>query len=286
MLFFGGVVALLLAAVVLVPLQIVTVKMLPFDKKSEFQVMVRLPEGTALVETDRVTRTLASHVIRDAAVVNVQSYVGTSAPYNFNGLVRHYFLRRASNLADLQVNLTPKDERSEQSHAIARRVRDTLVPVAKQLGASIQVAEVPPGPPVLQTLVAEVYGPDHDRRLELARDVRRVFEETPGVVDVDWYVEEEQPKWRLEVDDEKASAAGLPPAAVAAVVRMAGAGEQVGLLHDEHAREPVPIVLRLDRQRRGSLDAVRAVRLEGRAPVAVGELTRSTLGREARNVYH
>jgi multidrug efflux pump subunit AcrB len=154
------------------------------------------------------------------------------------------------------------------------------------MGATIQVAEVPPGPPVLQTLVAEVYGPDHDRRLEVAREVRRVFDETPGVVDVDWYVEDEQPKWRLEVDGEKAAAAGLSPASVATVVRMAGAGEPVGLLHDAHAREPVPIVLRLDRRSRGSLDAVRAVRLEGRAPVAVGELTRSTFDREARNVYH
>jgi multidrug efflux pump subunit AcrB len=184
------------------------------------------------------------------------------------------------------VNLTAKDERSEQSHAIARRVRETLVPLAATLGATIQVAEVPPGPPVLQTLVAEVYGPDHDRRLEIARLVRRVFEETAGVVDVDWYVEEEQPKWQLQVDEEKSSAAGLPSSAVASVVRMAGAGEPVGLLHDEHAREPVPIVLRLDRQSRGSLDAVRAVRLEGRAPVAVGELTRSTLGHESRSVYH
>jgi multidrug efflux pump subunit AcrB len=285
-LFFGSVAALLLAAVVLVPLQIVTVKMLPFDNKSEFQVMVRLPEGTALEETARVTSALTARVIQDPAVVNVQAYVGTSAPHNFNGLVRHYFLRHAPNLADLQVNLTAKDERNEQSHAIARRVRDALQPVATSMAATIQVAEVPPGPPVLQTLVAEVYGPDHERRLEVAREVRRVFEETPGVVDVDWYVEEEQPKWQLEVDGEKAAAAGLPPASVATVVRMAGAGETVGLLHDERAREAVPIVLRLDRQSRGSLDAVRAVRLEGRAPVAIGELTRSTLGREARNVYH
>jgi multidrug efflux pump subunit AcrB len=286
LLFFAGVVFLLLAAVVLVPLQIVTVKMLPFDNKNEFQVMVRLPEGTALEETARVTSALAARVLQDPAVVNVQTYVGTSAPYNFNGLVRHYFLRRAPNLADLQVNLTAKDERGEQSHDIARRVREALGPLAATLGATIQVAEVPPGPPVLQTLVAEVYGPDHDRRLEVARLVRQVFEETPGVVDIDWYIEEEQAKWQLQVDEEKTSAAGLPSSAVAAVVRMAGAGEPVGLLHDEHAREPVPIVLRLDRQSRGSLDAVRAVRLEGRAPVAVGELTRSTLGRESRSVYH
>jgi multidrug efflux pump subunit AcrB len=284
--FFGGVATLLLGAIVLVPLQVVTVKMLPFDNKSEFQVMVRMPEGTALEETSRVAQALAARVIQDSAVVNVQSYVGTSAPYNFNGLVRHYFLRRAPHLADLQVNLSAKTERSDQSHAIARRVRDVLTPLATSLGATIQVAEVPPGPPVLQTLVAEVYGPDDDRRLELARWVRGVFEDTPGVVDVDWYVEEEQPKWYLEVDNDKASAAGLSPASVAAVVRMAGAGEPVGLLHDEEAREPVPIVLRLDRQRRGSLDALRAVRLEGRAPVAVGELTRATLGREFRNVYH
>src|SRR5688572_15610905 len=286
LLFFAGVVFLLLAAVVLVPVQIVTVKMLPFDNKSEFQVMVRLPEGTALEETARVTSALAARVIQDPAVINVQSYVGTSAPYNFNGLVRHYFLRRAPNLADLQVNLTAKDERGEQSHDIARRVREALGPLAATLGATIQVAEVPPGPPVLQTLVAEVYGPDHARRIEVARWVRQVFEETPGVVDVDWYVEEEQPKWQLAVDDEKASGAGLSPVAVAAVVRMAGAGEAVGLLHDEAAREPVPIVLRLDRESRGSLDAVRAVRLEGRTPVAIGELTRATLGREARDVYH
>jgi multidrug efflux pump subunit AcrB len=139
---------------------------------------------------------------------------------------------------------------------------------------------------VLQTLVAEIYGPDPERRLALARDVRRVFDETPGVVDVDWYAEAEQPKWRLDVDDEKASAAGLAASAIASVVRMAGEGDPVGLLHDEHAREAVPIVMRLDRQYRGSLDVVRAIRLEGRAPVAVGELTRATLASEPRSIYH
>ncbi|HET9467268.1 MAG TPA: efflux RND transporter permease subunit [Vicinamibacterales bacterium] len=284
--FFAGIAVLLAAAIVLVPLQIVTVKMLPFDNKSEFQVMVRMPEGTPLEETARATSALAARVAADEAVVNVQSYVGTSAPYNFNGLVRHYFMRRSPHLADLQVNLAPKGERAAQSHAIARRVREQLLPLAGQLGASIQVAEVPPGPPVLQTLVAEVYGPDHARRLEVARDVRRVFETTPGVVDVDWYVEAEQPKWQLVVDEEKAAAAGIAPSVVAAVAGMAGAGRQVGLLHDEHAREAVPIVLRLDRNSRRSLDAVRGIRIEGRAPIAIGELTSATLEREPRNVYH
>jgi multidrug efflux pump subunit AcrB len=285
-LFFGGVAALLLAAVVLIPLQVVTVKMLPFDNKSEFQVMVRLPEGTPLEETGRVATALASQVIRDEAVVDVQTYVGTSAPYNFNGLVRHYFLRRAPHLADLQVNLLPKADRNEQSHAVARRVRDRLLPLAQQFGASIQVAEVPPGPPVLQTLVAEVYGPDAERRLELARQVRRVFDTTPGVVDVDWYVEDEQPKWQLVVDVDKAAAAGVSPAAVATVAQMAGAGQPVGMLHDEYAGESVPIVARLDRAKRRSLEAVRSVRLEGRTPVAIGEITRAALEREARSIYH
>src|SRR5688500_11134257 len=147
--FLDGVSILLLASMALVPLKLVTVKMLPFDNKSEFQVIVDMPEGTALEQTARVAAELAREVLQDATVVNVQSYVGLSSPYNFNGLVRHYFLRRAPHLADLQVNLLPKDERSEQSHDIAMRVRARLVPIATRFGATIQVSEVPPGPPVL-----------------------------------------------------------------------------------------------------------------------------------------
>jgi multidrug efflux pump subunit AcrB len=145
---------------------------------------------------------------------------------------------------------------------------------------------VPPGPPVLQTLVAEVYGPDAERRLALAKEVRGIFEQTPGVVDVDWYVEDPQWKWRLEVDGEKSAAAGLNAAAVATVVRMAGHGESAGLLHDEQAREDVPIVLRLPRSQRGSLDAVQAVRLVGASPIAVGELTTAVRSVEPQSIYH
>ncbi len=158
--FLTGVGALLIAAMAFVPLGLVSVKMLPFDNKSEFQVMVDMPEGTALETTARVSSALASSALEDEAVVDVQQYVGTSAPYNFNGLVRHYFLRRAPHLADLQINLAPKSDRSAQSHDIARRMRDRLLPIARSFGATLQVAEVPPGPPVLQTMVAEVYGPD------------------------------------------------------------------------------------------------------------------------------
>jgi multidrug efflux pump subunit AcrB len=284
-LFLGGVTALLVAAAALVPLGLVSVKMLPFDNKSEFQILIDMPEGTALEDTARVAATLANAVAEDPEVVDVQHYVGTAAPYNFNGLVRHYFLRQVAHRADLQVNLRPKHSRSLQSHVIARRVRERLMPVARRLGATIQVAEVPPGPPVLQTLVAEVYGPDPARRQAIASDVKAIFERTPGVVDTDWWVEAEQPKVSLVVDDDKAAAAGLAAADVATVVQMASGGNVVGLLHSESAREDVPLVLRLPRETR-SLDDVRAIRLTGRTPVAIGEITRTMHGRQATSVTH
>ena len=283
--FFGLVALFLVGAAALVPLGVVTVKMLPFDNKSELQVIVHMPEDTPLETTAGVAAALAEAALHDEAVTSVQSYAGTSSPYTFNGLVRHYFIRRRPNLADLQVVLVGKDERTDQSHAIAKRLRMRLEPVASGLGARIQVVEVPPGPPVLQTLVAEVYGPNADRRLEVARAVRSTFEQTPGVVDVDWYVASPQRKWQLDVDTEKAAGAGLSSADVASVVQMAGSGASAGLLHDPNAREDVPIVLRLPREQRGSLDRLRAIRI-GPASVAVGELTRPVLSQEEQSIYH
>ncbi len=284
--FLAGVALLLVAAIVLVPAGIVTVKMLPFDNKSELQVVVRMPEGTALETTAAAASALADEALRDDAVRGVESFSGLPAPYTFNGLVRHYFLRREPNEADLQLILAPKDERRDQSHAVAKRVRTALEPVAARVGARIQVVEVPPGPPVLQTLVAEVYGPDAGRRIELAKQVRDTLEHTKGVVDVDWYVDAVHQAWRMDVDTEKAAAAGVSAADVAAVVRMAGAGAPAGLLHDPHSREAVPIVLRLPPDRRGSLDAINALRLPGVRPVAVGELTRPARITEEQAIYH
>jgi multidrug efflux pump subunit AcrB len=284
--FLASVGALLAGAVLLVPLGFVTVKMLPFDNKSELQVILHMPEDTALETTAGAAATLADEVLRDTAVTSVQTYTGTASPYTFNGLVRHYFLRRQPNLADLQVVLADKSDRHEQSHTIAKRIRTRILPVAARLGATVQVVEVPPGPPVLQTIVAEVYGPDAARRLEVARTVRTALEQTPGVVDVDWYVESPRRKWQLEVDGEKAAAAGLSPSDVATAVRMASTGAPAGLLHDAQAREDVPIVLRLPRDERGSLDAVRAIRLSGRAPVAIGELTRTVDAEDDTSIYH
>ena len=287
--FLGGTALLLVLAMALVPLGAVTVKMLPFDNKSEFQVMVDMPDGTALEDTARAMSKLAAVVSQDADVTSVVAYAGTTGPYNFNGLVRHYFLRQAPHQGDLQVNLLPKGDRSEQSHDIAKRVRERLVPVARQLGARIQVTEVPPGPPVLQTLVAEVYGPDNARRTEIAGEVRQIFERTPGVVDVDWYVEDPQRKRGIDVDPERAAAAGISADAVAATVRMATAGAAAGLLHDPRALEDVPIVLRVPREMRGAatvLDALRLNDARGQGSIALGDVTRESVTVEAASIYH
>ena len=286
--FLGGVVVLLFGSMALVGIGWVRVKMLPFDNKSEFQVIVDMPEGTTLEQTARVTQALADVVRRQPEVTSYQSYVGTSGPYNFNGLVRHYYLRQGSNVADLQVNLAGKGDRKQQSHAIAKRIRDQIAPVAAQFGARIKVAEVPPGPPVLETLVAEIYGPDYDRQIALAREVRDRMEKTPGIVDVDWYVEDPQPKYRLVVDEEKAALSGVSEAEVARTLRMVTAGEPVGLLHQDREKEDVPIVLRADRATRSDLDRLRTLRVAGRngTLIPVGELVRADRIVEDHSIYH
>jgi multidrug efflux pump subunit AcrB len=248
--------------------------------------MVRMPDDTPLETTAAVAAALANEALADGAVASVQSYTGTPSPYTFNGLVRHYFLRRQPNLADLQVDLEATDQRAEQSHAIAKRLRARLAPAAATLGARIQVVEVPPGPPVLQTLVAEVYGPDPARRLELARTVRDCLEATDGVVDVDWYVESPRRRQQLEVDADKAAAAGVSAADIAWTVTLAGAGGAAGLLHDPSSREPVPIVIRLPRATRGSLDALRSLRIGGTSATAISEVTDTIDVPDEASVYH
>ncbi|MCB1093907.1 MAG: efflux RND transporter permease subunit, partial [Verrucomicrobiae bacterium] len=179
------------------------------DNKSEFQVIIDMPEGSTLEQTARAAREMASVIAGEPEVTDYQVYAGTASPFNFNGLVRHYFMRAGANVADIQVNLLPKHDRDAASHDIAKRVRPKLQPIARKFGASIAVAEVPPGPPVLQTLVAEVYGHDREDRERLALEVRRVFEQTEGVVDVDWYGEEDQKRFRFLVDKEKAALNGI-----------------------------------------------------------------------------
>jgi multidrug efflux pump subunit AcrB len=252
--FLGGVVILLLAAVAFVPLTWVRVKMLPFDNKSEFQVIIDMPDGTPLEQTTRVAQALGEYLGKQAEVVNYQIYAGTSGPYNFNGLVRHYFLRSQPNQADIQVNLLSRHERQAQSHEIARRLRPELDKIAEPFGARIKVAEVPPGPPVLQTLVAEVYGPDYKGQIELAKQIKKVFQETPGVVDVDWYVEDPQIKYDMKVDLDKAALHGITPGEVTKTLQIGLGGASGGLLHDPRSREDIPIEVRLARRDRSSIE--------------------------------
>ncbi len=286
--FLGGVVLLLLASVSLFYFSLVKVKMLPFDNKSEFQVIVDMQNGTTLEETARVTQLLAEETQKQREVVNVGTYVGTASPYNFNGLVRHYYLRRGPNVADIQVNLLPKEARNLQSHEIAKQVRLRILPIAERYGARIKVAEVPPGPPVLQTLVAEVYGPSLNGRIALARQVRNLFKQTKGVVDVDWYVEDDQTKYNLSIDDEKAAINGISADDVARALQVASAGYAAGLLHRDAEKEDVALTVRLDRATRSDLERMKGLKISGRngRQVALGELARVDQRIEDKSIYH
>ncbi|MGO4883817.1 MAG: efflux RND transporter permease subunit [Bryobacteraceae bacterium] len=281
--FLAMVVVLLLGSMSLVYIGFVKVKMLPFDNKSEFQVIVDMPNGTTLEQTARVTEALAREAQKQPEVINLQTYVGTAAPYNFNGLVRHYYLRRGPNMADIQVNLLPKGDRKLQSHEIAKQVRQRLQPVADGFGARIKVAEVPPGPPVLETLVAEVYGPNAEGRLRQARAVRDLLKRTDGVVDVDWYVDDDQTKYTLVVDKEKAALNGISEDDIARTVAAASAGYQAGLLHADAAKEDVPITVRLDRATRSDLDRMLSLKVHG---VALSELVRVCPETADKSIYH
>ncbi len=284
----GGVAVLLLLSMSLVYFKVAKVKMLPYDNKSEIQVVVDMPEGTTLEATNSVARDLALEVRKLPEVSDVQVYVGTSAPFNFNGLVRHYFLRSGPLVADLQVNLLPKDQRKRDSHTFAKDVRTLLLPIAKAHGANLKVTEVPPGPPVLSTMVAEIYGPDMEKRISLAGQVKKIFEETPGVVDVDWLVEDEAPKVELVVDREKAARAGVTPEVVTRTLRVALNGAEAGLLRDENSRNPVPIVLRLDRAQRSSLDGLLQTAVHGGTGrlVPLRELVTVVTTKSERFIYH
>jgi multidrug efflux pump subunit AcrB len=286
--FLAGVVFLLLGSCSLFYFQFVKVKMLPFDNKSEFQVIVDMPNGTTLAETARVTGTLAAAALEQPEVINLQTYVGTASPYNFNGLVRHYYLRRGSNIADIQVNLLGKGDRKLQSHEIARQVRLRLLPVANRFGARIKVAEVPPGPPVLQTLVAEVYGPAQAGRIRIAGQIRDLWKRTDGVVDVDWYVEDDQPKYRLLVDKEKAALNGISEDDIARSMQVASAGYPAGLLHVDSAKEDVPLMVRLDRASRSDLDRIQNLSVAGPSGrlVALRELVKVEQCVEDKSIYH
>jgi len=288
LLFLAAVLALLIISVALVPWGLVRVKMLPFDNKSELQVVINMPDGTPLEQTLAVTQALGNELARQPDVLNYQLYAGTSGPYNFNGLVRHYYMRRMQNQADIQVNLVPAKDRHDQSHTIAKHLRSILVKVGNQFDARIQVSEVPPGPPVIQTLVAEVYGPDHDGQTRVAQEIKSIFQRTSGVVDTDWYVEDPQPRLAMRVDAVKAAQNGIAVIDVANTLALATSGVEAGLLHDDRSREPIPTMVQFTRESRSSQEALENIHLPGLggAMVPLRELVTIDRGSIERSIYH
>ncbi len=279
---------LLLAACAMVAVGLVRVKMLPFDNKSEFQVILDMPESATLEETAAAALEMGDYLKTVNEVVDYEVYVGTAGPFNFNGLVRHYYLRRGPNMADIQVNLAGKSERRHQSHDIAKRVRPALKQIADRYGARVKVAEVPPGPPVLSTLVAEVYGPDYQRQREIALRIREIFEKTPGVVDIDWYMEEAQPRYHLEVDSEKAALNGISVAQINQLLMLNLSGRQAGLLHQSLEKEDVPIVLRLPLAYRAGIEQLKAIKIASPRGqlVSLGALVKVRQTENDLSIYH
>ncbi len=235
----------------------VQVKMLPFDNKSEFQVIVDTPEGTTLETTTALAREIGDYLATQPEVTDYQIYAGTAAPVNFSGLVRHYMMRQGPNVADLQVNLVDKDQRDDQSHALAKRVRGPIEAAAAKYGARVKVVEVPPGPPVLSTLVAEVYGPTFEGRIETARQIKEIFESTPGVVDIDWFVEDDQTRYEFVVDSERAAVRGVSTQQVSMTLGVALAGYDGSAVHVDPSADPVPVNLRLPIADRSSVEALK-----------------------------
>jgi multidrug efflux pump subunit AcrB len=286
--FIGIVVVLLLGSVSLLYFRLLEVKMLPFDNKNEFQIIVDMPEGTPLEKTYTVSKEIAAYLQERPEVVDYQAYTGLPAPINFNGLVRHYDLRSRAHMADIQVNLRPKDERADQSHAIAKRLRPDIQQIASHYGANVKVVEVPPGPPVMSTLVAEVYGPDLEQSREVARQLKGMFEAKEGVVDVDWRVEAPQTEYEFSVDKEKAMLNGITTAQVVEALNMALDGRKVGRLYRPEEVEEVDIQLRLEEQDRSAIEGLKGVRLrnaEGKL-VPLGDVTSVRKTQQERSIHH
>ncbi|WP_108423974.1 efflux RND transporter permease subunit [Flagellimonas amoyensis] len=286
-LFLGITVVLLLASIAMFFTKSVAVKMLPFDNKNEFQVVIDLPEGTTLERTSAVAKEIGAYLSTRPEVVNYQSYVGTSAPITFNGLVRHYDLRGGSNMADIQVNLVDKHDRSEQSHDIAKLLRPKMQELGKKYNANVKIVEVPPGPPVLSTIVAEVYGPDYKEQIAVADKVKGILNNTTDVVDVDWMVEDDQVEYNFEVDKEKAMLYGVTPQQIVQVMGMAFREMPVSHVYDENSFDQIGIVLSISEKDKSTLDAIKQLKVASQQGnmIAVGDLVTINEGIKAKSIY-
>ena len=283
----GVTVLLLFGSVLMFFTKSVLVKMLPFDNKNEFQVVVDMPEGTTLERTAAVTQEIAQYLTTIPEVVDYQNYIGTSAPITFNGLVRHYDLRGGSNMADIQVNLLHKADRDLQSHDIAKIVRPEIQKIAKKYGANVKIIEVPPGPPVLSTLVAEIYGPNYEGQIEVANQVKTILEKTTDIVDIDWMVEDNQIEYKLEVDKEKAMLNGIAPQQIVGNLTYLLKEYPVSNLYDENSNNSIGIVLSLDDKDKSSLQDIQNLKIKGSRGnvVPVSDLVKVVKGTLQKTIY-
>ena len=283
----GAIVALVALSLALPTLGLVMLKMLPFDNKSEFQVVVDMPAGTPVERTAATLRALGAHLAKQPEVTDYQAYAGVAAPINFNGLVRQYDLRAGGNVGDLQVNLLDKSQRHEQSHAIATRLRPGLQAIGREFGANIKVVEVPPGPPVQAPIVAEVYGPEADGRRAVAKEVRDVFERTPGIVDVDDSSIADAPRLVLLADRAKAAQLGVSQQALVDTLRASLSGDAVTWLHDQ-SKYPAAATLMLPPERQGDLEALLQLAVRGNAGqlVPIRELVRVSDTLREQPIFH
>jgi multidrug efflux pump subunit AcrB len=258
----GGIVAALVLSVGLALVQWVVLKMLPFDNKSEYQVVLDMPAGTPLEDTTAALQDMTAYLAAQPEVANVQGYAGTASPITFNGLVRQYYMRAEAESGDLQINLIDSHQRSEKSHAIAQRHRPALEKIAETHGARIKVVEVPPGPPVMSPIVAEVYGPDRKGRAELALRVAAAYQATPDIVGVDTSLKEAAPRAFLRVKRQRAESLGIPVQTVAQTVYAALSGSDAAYLHDGNAKFAVPVRLQLPLDKQVGLDGLLALSMK------------------------
>ena len=261
---YGSLAGAIALAMLLVVAQLVVLKMLPFDNKSEFQIIVDMPEGTAVEATAKVLDELAAKIETVPEVTDYQVYAGTAAPINFNGLVRQYYLRSGGNVGDIQVNLVDKKHRDRSSHEIAQAVRYELAEIGRRNNASIKVVEVPPGPPVISPIVAEIYGPDYEEQKRLGLELERLFAETPDIVDIDSTVEADAKRLVVEVDQQRAALLGIPQQRVAAILQMALNGEDITYIHQARERYPIPIRVEVPVQSKTDLDSLLALEVRSR----------------------
>ena len=286
-LFLGITFLLLLGSVALFFTKSVAVKMLPFDNKNEFQVVIDMPEGTTLERTGVVTKEIAQYLATRPEVVNYQTYVGTSAPITFNGLVRHYDLRGGSNMADIQVNLIDKGERDEQSHEIASLLRPEIQRIGKKFDANVKVVEVPPGPPVMSTIVGEIYGPDYDIQIDIANQVQDILKNTVDVVDVDWMVEADQIEYEFIIDKEKAMLYGVVPQQIAHTMNMALSERVVTNLYDEDAVNQVGLILALDEKEKSTIGDIGQLKVKSQQGnmIPIADLVDIQQTTRAKSIY-